>query len=172
MLLLTRPPVVRWIAAVAVVVAAIAWEASDRRMVPYPFAAARIASGTLVTDDLIEWREVPAGSLNEPVLDAAHTTTNVAAGDPLTPSVTTRGTPIPPSWWAIPTALPPGVTAGSSVRLLLPDGTSRQGIVATPSGTDTWGTPTWGTVAVDPQDADAVARAALTESVMVLVAPR
>lgn len=171
MLLLARPPIVRWIAALAIVTGALVWEASARRTQPYPFAASSLRPGVVVTDDAIEWRDVPVGTMTVPDLGDARTTTAVTAGDPLTPSTVTHGRVIPASWWVIPMALPPGIAERSAVRLVLPNGAPVSGIVAVPASQDTWGTLTRGAVAVAPEHAEDVARAATSESLMVLVAP-
>ena len=63
MLLLSRPPYVRWVIAVLIVVAALLWELSEQVTEPFPFAARSIARGEPIASEAIEWRKLPRGSL-------------------------------------------------------------------------------------------------------------
>lgn len=171
MLLLTRPPYLRWLAAAALVVAAIGWDLSARATAPFPFAAEPIPPGTAITEDLVEWRDLPVGTFPLPELAsalwAAH---RIDAGDPIVPSLTTGSAAIPEGWWAVPMRIPPGLARGAAVRLLLPTGSTVPGVVAVPASDDVFSGPT-GAVAVAEGDLRTVATAAVGDLVTVLVEP-
>lgn len=170
-LLLTRPPYLRWAAVTLVVVAALAWDLSSRATEPFPFAAERIDSGTRITDELIEWRDVRSGSLEMPVLDDPRAAVDIEVGDPITPSVTEPASPVPPDWWSVPVELPPGVPDGAPVRLLLPSGRAVDGIVTTPATDEGFGASI-GAVAVASEVLEEVAAASAAGLVLVLISPR
>lgn len=171
MLLLTRPPYLRWIAAVVLVAAAVGWDLSARATAPHPFAARVIPAGSPLTEDTVEWRDAPAGSWEVPDLASATWAAHrIEAGDPITASLTTGSAAIPQGWWAVPIRIPPGVGRGASVRLLLPTGGTVAGVVAVPASDDVFTGPT-GAVAVAEEHLRTVATAAAGDLVTVLVEP-
>ena len=170
-LLLSRPPYLRWLAAGALVAAALGWEISDRRTESFPFAAHDLERGRPIEADDIEWRYVPSDLLSAPALEDGWLVQSVRAGDPITAAVVTPDDPVPGDWWSIPMPLPPGVAPGSRVRLVLDDGRSMDGIVAIEAHEDAFGLQGAGAVAVPPESADAVARAAAASAVTVLLRP-
>ena len=171
MLLLTRPPYVRWAAVTLIVAAALAWDLSARTTEPFPFAAERIESGTRITDESIEWRAIPTGSLVMPVLDDPRAAVDIEVGDPITPSVTATARSVPADWWSVPVELPPGVPDGAPVRLLLPTGRVVDGLVTAPASDEGFGA-SMGAVAVASGDLEEVASASAAGLVLVLIAPR
>lgn len=171
MLLFSRPPYLRWVAAVAVVVAALAWDVSKRSTEPYPFAASPIPAGTALSDDLVEWRDLPVGSIERPDIAATTALVDIASGDPITSSVAGRPPSIPDGWWAVAVRLPPHLIVGSEVRLILPDGRPVDAVVSTGADVDQYGYESIGAVAVPPELADAVAAASSVDAVIVLAKP-
>ncbi len=171
MLLLSRPPYVRWAAAILAVVAAIAWDLSDRRTEPYPFAAVAIGRGEPITDAVVQWREVPRGLLADPGLSGGSAATAIEAGDPLTPTVVTNAARIPDGWWSVPLSLPRGVAVGTRVRLTFLDGEFVDGVVSLAPSEDSFGLEVTGAVAVPEPQAAATAIAAATDSLLVVIAP-
>jgi len=87
MLWLSRPPYVRWFAAVAIVLAALAWDLSGRQTAQYPFAATDLGRGTALSDNAIVWRAAPNGVYPVPDLSDAAASVDIAEGDPITRSV-------------------------------------------------------------------------------------
>jgi hypothetical protein len=170
-LLLSRPPYLRWAAAVFVVVAALLWDLSGRATEPFPFASTAIASGESITDDQIVWEDVPRGSLVFPELGAVSALVAIQAGDPLTPSVVGAGNAVPNGWWSVPVRLPQGVPSGSLVRLVFLDGSLTDGIVVTPASQDGFGSDRAGVVSVPGAVAHDVALAAAADSLVVMISP-
>jgi hypothetical protein len=168
---LSRPPFLRWFAAGAIVLAALAWDLSKRQSEPFPFAAAAISSGTAITEDLIEWKPLPEGSIRAPLLSGVSATADIEPGDPLTESVLSQTMQLPEGWWSIPIDIPGGVPVGASVRVVLPDGSAATGIVTHPATNDGFGVPSPGTVGFPQAIADTVAQIASTGSLVILVEP-
>jgi hypothetical protein len=138
-----RPPYLRWAAAALLIVTA-AW--MDLRPQPtflQPFATVDLDPGTALDNTMIEWRSVPVGllpPLNDP---QGVVLRQVAAGEPLVPSVlSTRRIPAPDGWWTMEVQLPSGAAPGQEVQLiLLPTGSndlprSVPGLVIAPAPTD------------------------------------
>lgn len=171
MLWLSRPPFLRWFAAGAIVLGALAWDLSKRQSESFPFAATSIAAGTVITEELIEWTPVPQGSIPEPRLEGASATTDIDAGDPLTGSVLSHTTPLPEGWWSIPIDIPNGIPIGAAIRVVLPDGSAATGVVTQPASNDGFGVPSPGTVGFPQAIADIVAQLASTGSLVILVEP-
>lgn len=85
----------------------------------HPFAVADIAAGTVVSDHLFELREIPAGLL-PPIAIGGAMAVDMAAGDPLLPSLLSQDrTLVPEGWWAVELAAPPGLAPGSHVMLVM-----------------------------------------------------
>lgn len=171
MLLLSRPPYLRWAAAFLVVACALAWDLHGRRTVPYPVAGSDIAAGASISASVVEWRRIPAGLFAEVDLSNRVALTSIRQGDPLTSSVVASQSPIPPGWWSVAVPIPLGLEVGARVRLVIADSASVEGIVAAPASEDRFGVQSLGSVAVPPGHADAVASAASSNAVTVLVAP-
>ncbi len=171
MLWLGRPPYLRWFAAASVIAAAIAWDASQRATEPFPFAAVDLVRGQPITQQEVQWREMPVGSLIMPVLDGALASTTITEGDPITVSLVSTLPPLPPGTWAVPVALPLGTGVGMTVRLVFTDGTATVGVIVQPATEDSFGLVTDGLVAVSETVADAVAVAAAYGDLVVLIEP-
>ena len=174
---LTRPPYLRWAAAALLLIAAMAWDLRGRTGVPYPFAAHRIAAGTAIGEDDVEWRTVPSGVLVSPDLRSPDLAVPIAsraidAGEPILPSAIEAGKGIPDGWWSVPVTLPAAAVPGSRVRLITTEGrVESDGIVVAAGSTDLLSISGAGLVAVPPQHATAVATAAVDGSLIVLIAP-
>lgn len=174
-LLLSRPPYLRWIAAVSIVIAAVGWDLSKRSTEPFPYAAIDIERGAVVTEDMVRWEEIGRGSI--PYASSLDhgigmvAAIAIAAGDPITRSVVQPGSPIPADWWSVPVNLPAGVSVGSRVRLASTDGLSVNGIVSIEASSDQFGLTATGAVAVPEADASRVSVAAATDSLIVLIGP-
>jgi hypothetical protein len=170
-LLLSRPPYLRWAAAVFVVIAALLWDLSDRATEPYPFASTSIAPGTAIAEDHVVFEDVPRGSLTFPDLTTASALVAIQQGDPLTPSVVGAADSVPEGWWSVPVRIPLGVPTGVTVRLVFFDGSSVDGVVVTSSSQDGFGSERAGAVSVPGAVASDVALAAATDSLVVMIAP-
>lgn len=170
MLLLSKPPLLRWAAAVIVVLAAIAWDLSGRATEPFPFAAEPIDRGTPITEELIEWRRVGRGDLAVPTLEGRRAAVDIATGDPITASTLETPDLVPDDWWSVPMEVPIGLSEGTAVRLLLPAGAFVDGIVTAAPTDDAFG-GTVGAVAVASEHLEAVAAAASAGLVMIVISP-
>lgn len=169
---LTRPPYLRWVAAAAVVLAALLWDLRDRAESPYPFAASVIAAGTPITDSMVEWRNLPKGAIALPDLSSPVAARDLPAGEPIVPSAVSETTVIPDGWWSVPVPLSTGAVAGTPVRLIdTASGVASDGIVVAAGTDDLMSLDTSGMVAVPPEAATAVAIAAREGSLVVLLAP-
>jgi SAF domain len=170
-LLLSRPPYLRWAVASLIVIAAFAWDVSRRATEPYPFAARTITRGTEITEDVLRWEAVPRGTFTLPALDDVHALTDIREGDPVTSSVAGRGSVIPADWWAVPIGLPSGIARGTHVRITTLDGVEVEGIVAVAATQDQFGLATQGAVAVPEEAVSVVSLAAAADALVVVVAP-
>jgi len=168
---LSRPPYLRWMAAVSLVVAAFAWDASERATEPFPFAAVDLIRGQAITSEQIVWRAVPTGSLMMPSLTGVSPLVPINAGDPIVPSLVSSTPPLPPGSWAVPVSLPLGTGPGMLVKLVFVDGTAATGIVIRPATEDSLGLVSDGLVAVQGEMADSVALAASNGDLVVLIEP-
>lgn len=168
---LTRPPYLRWAAAVLLVLLALAWDLRGRGGVAYPFAATAIEAGAVIGEDDVEWRTAPRGLLAAPDLSAPVAARSIAAGEPILPSSLDDDAGVPEGWWAVPVALPPAATRGAAVRLIGPDGVESDGIVVGVGSTELLSFSDVGLVAVPPERAAAVAAAAVEGTLIVLIAP-
>lgn len=168
---LTRPPYLRWAAAVTLVVGALLWDLRGRGGEPYPFAAVTIDSGAVVGDADVEWRTVPRGMMVMPDLSAPVAARSIPAGEPIVPSAVDTGAGIPASWWAVPVALPTAATRGVAVRLVTPDGVETDGVVVDVGSSELLSFSDAGLVAVPPERATAVATSAVDGTLIVLVQP-
>ena len=135
-------------------------------MVQYPFAGTSIAAGTAIERNII-WRDIPAGLL--PVwpnsIDGV-SAANIAAGDPLLPSLVATTT-VPADWWAVSLPLPVPVAPGARVRVVLVDGSVIEGVVI--DGAIDNGFAIAGTVAFAATDAPLVATAASNDALVVMI---
>jgi hypothetical protein len=170
-LLLTKPPYLRWLAAVALFTVAVAWDLSGSATEAVPFAAEDIQRGAWIDADDVEWRQLPRGSVEMAMLDGARAATEILAGDPITRSVATVGPIVPDDWWSVPVDLPAGVAAGTAVRLVLPGGTTTDGIVAVAPSDDMFTGGSTGAVAVPEDIVAQVAEASAAGLLLVLISP-
>lgn len=168
-----RPPYLRWLAAAAVLVVALAFELSDRRSTPHPFAVRDIAAGATITNGDIEWRPVPAHLLPLPDLTNPVAAHDVSRGEPLRPSDVASSSLVPPGWWSLPLVLPQSAVPGVAVRIVVLDEpmAAVEGIVVAAGESNAFSIADAGLVAVPESHADAIAAAAAADRVMILLRP-
>jgi len=171
MLWLSRPPYLRWFAAVAIVLAAFVWDLSGRQTARYPFASADLAPGTALSDSTIEWKSAPSGVFPIPDLSSAATSTAIAKGDPITRSVLSSSISIPDGWWSVPIALPQATVSGATIRVVFPDGNGVSGVVVQAAKSDNFGSLGTATVAFPSGAAELVAQIAALGELVVLIEP-
>lgn len=165
-----RPPYLRWAAAVVVVLIALAVDLSQGATAPHPFVAEAAVVGTPISGVGIEWREVPVGLLEPPALDAGYVGRSLRSGEPLLAGDVSSESPIPDDWWAVPLALPPQATRGTTVRLvILESDLVVDGIVTSAAGSGSFGIEEAGLVAVPGDRAAPVAAAAATGNMTILI---
>ena len=111
-------PYLKWAGAVAIV--AFSWwiQLAPAPVTLHPFARVDIPAGVELSEDLLEYREVPEGLLPPAVAQGA-LAVPLAAGDPLLPSLlSTLETAVPDGWWAVELEAPPGLLPGRYVLLV------------------------------------------------------
>lgn len=175
----SRPPYLRYGAAVLILAAGLYAEFKPDRYDMHPFAAADISAGTLLTEDLFEPRRVLSGSLPLVVIEGM-AARDMALGEPLMPTAIADGTALAPDgWWALEVAMPADVAPASQVRVVVRPHDPAQspvlvpGVVIAPAATadhlslDT----SLGVVAVPEEHAATVAVAAADRRITVLIDP-
>jgi hypothetical protein len=170
-LLLSKPPYLRWAGAAALVIAAMAWDLSARATAPFPFAARTIQRGEQMDETAIEWKSAPVGLLPLPDLGGATAAVTIGRGEPISPSALRFAAAVPAGWWTVALELPPAVLPGTHVRIVLGGSEGVSGIVVEPSREDSFGLRSAGLVAVPPQAADAVGFAAGAGQIVILFEP-
>ena len=169
---LTRPPYLRWAAAVAVVVVAFLWDLRGSSDILYPFASSPIAAGAPIAEADVVWRRVPEGTMALPDLSDPVAARDVPAGEPIVPSAVSGATTIPNEWWSVPVPLP--ATAVPGTRIHLVDATSgfeTDGIVVAAGSDDLMSFDESGMAAVPPDAATLIAIAAREGTVVILLEP-
>jgi hypothetical protein len=171
MLWLSRPPYLRWFAAVAIVLAAFVWDLSGRQTASYPFAAVDLGRGRVLSDDTIVWKAAPSGVFSVPDLSDATAAIDIAKGDPITRSVLSPTISIPDGWWSVPIALPQGAFAGATIRVVLPNGEGVSGVVVQAATSDSFGSLESAAVAFPGGVAELVAQVSALGELVVLIEP-
>lgn len=167
---MARPPYVRWLVVGAIVLIGVALEMSGRATTPHPFLVMDVAAGTAINGDDLEWRDVPVGLLDVPDFEGATAATDLTSGSPLIADMLTHREELPPDWWSVPVALPPGAVVGSEVRLVLTQtGVRVTGRVVASPVDGGFGFEEPGLVAVPAEHVTAVATAAATSDLVVAV---
>ena len=162
---LSRPPLVRYALAAAVVAVAFWVELRPSETVMHPFAVRPISAGAAITPSDVELRSVPVGLLAPVSLPqiAGHP---IRTGDPI---LAEDPKPKPPAdWWALEIPSPAQVSPGSRVRVVITDrpAVSTIGIVVETG--EAFGEPT-ALVAVAEEWADLVATAVREDRVLLMV---
>jgi len=167
---LQRPPYLRWASAGLLLLVAAAWDLSGEPTRNHPFLITPVAAGSPITDDLLVWRPVPAGMLELPDLGGSVAAVDLAAGDPLTPSV--LGSPVvaPAGWWAVPLAIGRHADAGDEVMLVTIDpALTIPGIVVEPESGDAYSLDFRPAVVAVPGDVAPLVAAAAGEGRLITV---
>jgi hypothetical protein len=121
---LARPPYLRWLVAVLVVVLSLINDVRTMLSVEHPFAAGPLAAGTTVRPEDVVMARVPAGLL-PPVALPLRLVHPVGAGEPLTPSLASDPVSrVPAGWVGIALEVPGPVSPGDELLLI---GTSDDG---------------------------------------------
>jgi hypothetical protein len=174
MFLLARPPVLRWVVAVTLVLVALWADLRPPTTVEHPFARTDLAVGAELTSADVDMVDIPAGML-APVELPLVLSRPVAAGEPiLSSSSSTDEVGLPDGWLLVELAVPIGAHPGSTVVVVAsgldkdtaPD--SYEGIVVS-SGSDDGLGGALATCAFPPDQAPAVAIAASENRISVLI---
>jgi len=170
-LVLAKPPYLRWLAAASLVLGAVAWEFSERSTEPVAFASRTIERGASIEPAAFVWRQVPSGLMTSFDPTGSTATVVIATGDPIIAGAVTGGLVVPKDWWTVPAQVPLGAVRGSAVRVVLSDGYGVSGLVVEPSRDDSFGIRADGLIAVPSGAADAVALAAASGDLIILFEP-
>lgn len=167
---LSRPPIGRWAAAIAIAALAVWIEARPEPSVPHPFATRDISPGEVLDSTNTRMRDVPSGIL-EPPGDGAVARRPIQEGDPLLAGDgIDEADLVPPGWWVLQVEVPPGSRPGDPVRVVLLDsGAVVEGVVAAATSDDPFAPGGGGAIAVAPGDSTEVALAASDRRLAVLV---
>ncbi len=158
----------RWSIAGLVVVAVIVVELGEPPTIAYPFAADAIEAGVAADEASIEWREVPEGLLPHAQL-AGSVRTDIDAGSPITPDRLTATSTVPADWWVIELPVGRTATVGAEIRIVVLDPrTTVTGVLTGLPEPDPFGGDLLGAVAIPPDSADLVARAAANDAVVTM----
>ena len=169
---LTRPPYLRWAAAVAVVAAAFLWDLRGSSDVLYPFTSSAIAAGAPITETDVDWRRVPEGTMTLPDLSAPVAARDLPAGEPIVPSAVSGARTIPEGWWSVPMPLPVAAVPGTTIRLVdVSSGFEIDGIVVATGSSDLMSFEESGMVAVPREAATLIAVAARDGTLVTLLEP-
>ncbi len=170
-LVLSKPPYLRWIAAVVLIGAALVWDMSRRATELVPVAAHAISRGEVIEEESVLWKSAPVGLFESVEIPMGTALVTIGAGEPITGSMVSRGGHVPDGWWTVAMDVPPAVVPGSEVRVVLADGFGVTGVVVEPSREDTFGVRSPGLVAVPNDMADTVAIASAAGQLVVLFEP-
>ena len=133
---LQPPPYLRRAGAVLLILAALAWDIRSAATELFPTAAHPIVAGAKITSDAILWIDLPQGRLPIPDLSEATAARNIAAGEPLTPSLLSGSVTAPPDWWTVPIEIGTLSAPGDEVMLVIaePPLTARGVVIAAQTG--------------------------------------
>ncbi len=171
--LFARPPVLRWLMVSAALALAVYADLRPSSTTEHPFAVEEIPAHSVVHPDMFEWRAVPIGLL-EPILpgdlDGVRIPMELRVGDPLlATAVTGHAPPVPDGWMLVELPMPVDAAAGDIATIVtLTGGAAVDGRVFTSPTPDEYGGAV-GAVAVPPDAAAEVARAAAIGEAIVLV---
>jgi hypothetical protein len=141
-------------------------------MVSHPFAVENIAPGTMIDETNTEVILMPSGAL-QPIDLGQVAVEPINDGEPvLTSDLGESNQIVPRDWWVIEMPLPKAARNSDVARLILLDvGDMADGVVVTPAADDPLGSGL-GMIAVEPDKAADVARAAAEGRVAVMIASR
>jgi hypothetical protein len=167
---LQTPPWARWFAALLIAGLALWIEVRPDASVPHPFAIVDIAAGTVIDESNTKQRMIPIGTF-EAVEIGGVAVEPIGFDEPVL--VSDLGDPtgrVPEGWWMVETALPSAARTGAAARLVMLDsGTAAEGVVVSPASDDPMGSGL-GMIAVEPDRAAEVARAAKEGRLAVMIA--
>lgn len=115
----SRPPYLRYAVAAALIVGGLAVELRPPATTSHPYAVADIVTGTELTSDLFEMREVSVGVLAQ-VEIGGWARTVIRSGEPLLSSHQDLNPPsVPDGWWALQVPLPEAARTNTEIRLVV-----------------------------------------------------
>jgi hypothetical protein len=166
---LQGPQWIRWTIAIIIALAAIWTEFRGDASVEHPFAVEMITVGAVITDQVIEMRQVPRGLLPA-VEEFGFAARTFHPGEPITPAGVTTDEISPTSgWWALDIAVPRTAKPGDPVQLVLIDtGMVIAGTVRAVADSDPLASGL-GSVAIPPEHTAAAASASANGRVVVLL---
>jgi hypothetical protein len=136
---LQRPPYARWALAVLLIVGAAVWDLRSTPSTLHPFLTEGVAAGDPITEEHVEWREIPSGLVVAPDLTYPVAGIDIPAGEPLLDSMLRGPVAIPNGWWEVPAAIGAHADAGDEVLLVVVDPpTTVMGIVVSPQRGDAY----------------------------------
>jgi hypothetical protein len=174
MFLLARPPVLRWVLAVGLVLVALWADLRPDATVEHPFARSDLPVGAEITRTEVDMVEIPTGILESVELPLV-LGRPVVAGEPILRSSSSPDeVTMPDGWLQVELAVPVGAHPGSTVVVVAtapaegdaPD--SYEGLVVSSGGDGDFGARI-ATCAFPPEQATEVAVAASQNRISVLI---
>ncbi len=171
-------PYLKWVGAAAIV--GVSWfiQLMPAPVTLHPFAAVDIPAAAELSDDLLEYREIPEGLL-PPTTGQGTLAVPLVAGDPLLPSLLSNTeTAVPDGWWALELEAPPGLLPGRYVLLvaggddLSPLGQPIPGIVIRPMADEPYDSEERALIAIPGEHLARVSTASAYGTLTVAVAPQ
>ncbi|MGH8950995.1 MAG: hypothetical protein ACRDX9_06195 [Acidimicrobiia bacterium] len=171
MIWLQSPPWGRWAAALLIAAGAIWIEFRPEPTTTHPFAVQDIAPGTIIDETNTETRPVPMGTFAPVELGLAALGPVLADEPVLASGLGQPSEVVPEGWWSLEMPLPRGARSGDAAQIVLLDNDQvASGIVVESAVDDPLGSGQ-GLVAVEPERAPDVARAAGEGRAVVMIAP-
>lgn len=116
MFLYSRPPILRWVAALTLVAVAIWADLRPPTLVEHPFLLVDVAPGDTIDRSTVEMRLLPPGTLDPVDLPVTAERPQVA-GDPVVRGAASTAPPqtVPEGWLIVELEVPAGATEGGTV---------------------------------------------------------
>ncbi|MGF1666761.1 MAG: hypothetical protein ACFCVC_10880 [Acidimicrobiia bacterium] len=172
MFLLARPPVMRWAAAAALVVAAMWLDLRPPAVTDHPFLLIDVGTDQTIEDSMVEMRPVLVGTF-DPVQLPVTALRPMVTGDPVIAGAMPAPSPsVPEGWLVVELSVPAGTSAGADVVVVVSDTDAEpilvSGVVVEAGAVDDFGEAV-AACAFPPREAALVAVAISEQRASVLV---
>ncbi len=119
MFLLARPPLMRWVAAAALVAAAMWADLRPPAVISHPFLMVDVAADQIIDDTMVEMRKVLVGTFDRVELPT-RAPRPMASGEPvLAGTIETPPPAVPDGWLMVELSVPAGTTVGADVVVVV-----------------------------------------------------
>ena len=168
---MSRPPYLRWFAAIAVLVGGFIVELAPQTSVPVPIALTDFEPGTTISDGDVGWAD-GSSDIFEGISLPAVAGRTILAGQPIMQAdVAASEHRAPEDWWQITLAVPPDTKTGTPILAVVTSNdrpAAHRGVVVSHTFDDGFG-DTSALVAFPPNEAVEVAAAVSENRITVLI---